>query len=111
MSTFLPTTHLRPIQKLAFDVLMGMEDSHSFDVGQPMNSNAVKLLRAAAQFVGGDKQLAARLGLTQSLLGKLMAGRYYVPSLLLLQVVDIVLAHRQSPMPLAATRLGGDLSR
>jgi DNA-binding transcriptional regulator YdaS (Cro superfamily) len=90
-----------------------MEDSYSSDIGQPMNSTAVKLLQAS-EFVGGDKQLAVRLGIAQSLLGKLMAGHYHVPAPLLLQVVDIVLAHRQSLIPVAATRtsgVGGDSSQ
>jgi hypothetical protein len=38
-----------------------MQDSHSFYIGQPMNSTAVKLLQAAAEFAGGAKQLAVRL--------------------------------------------------
>jgi hypothetical protein len=84
-----------------------MEDLHSSDIGQPMNSTTVKLLQAAAEFVGGDKQLAVRLGIAQSLPGKLMAGPYHVPAPLLLQAVDIVLAHRQSLIPLAATRTSG----
>jgi hypothetical protein len=33
----------------------------------------LKLLEAAAELVGGEKQLAVRLGLGQSLLTKLMA--------------------------------------
>jgi hypothetical protein len=84
-----------------------MQTSHSPDIGQSMNPTAMKLLQAAAEFVGGDKELAVRLGITQSLMGKLMAGHYHVPDPLLLQAVDIVLAHRQSLIPLAATRTSG----
>ena len=105
MSTLRPSTRLLPIQKPAFDVLTDMEESQTF-IGQPMNSNAVKLLHAAAEYVGGDGQLAVRLGITQSLLGKLMAGRYNVPAPLLLQIVDIVLAHRQLVSSHAAAHPG-----
>jgi hypothetical protein len=71
----------------------------------------VKLLQAAAGFVGGEKQLALPLGLVQPLLGKLMADRHHAPDPLLLRAVDIVLAHHQSLIPLAVTwrsGLGGD---
>jgi hypothetical protein len=89
-----------------------MEDSQSFDIGQPMNSTAANCwLQATAEFVSGDNQLAVRLSIAQSLLGKLMVGPYHVPAL---QAVDIVLAHRQSLIPLAATRtsgVGGDSSQ
>jgi hypothetical protein len=71
----------------------------------------VKLLQAAAGFVGGEKQLALPLGLVQPLLGKLMADLNHAPDPLLLRAVDIVLAHHQSLIPLAVTRrsgLGGD---
>jgi hypothetical protein len=77
-----------------------MQNSHSPLL---MNLTAMQLLQAAAEFVGGDKQLAVHLGIAPSLLGKLMAGRYPVPESLRLQVVDIVLTHRES--------LGGDLSQ
>jgi hypothetical protein len=61
----------------------------------------VKLLQAAAGFVGGEKQLALPLGLVQPLLDKPMAalGRGHV------------LAHHQSLIALAVARrsgLGGD---
>jgi hypothetical protein len=85
-----------------------MQTSHS----RTMNSaTAYKVLQAAAEFVGGEKQLAVRLGIAQSLLRKLMAGRYPVPHALFLQAVDIVLAHRAPLIPLTDTRtsdLGGD---
>jgi DNA-binding transcriptional regulator YdaS (Cro superfamily) len=85
-----------------------MQASHSPDIGQSMNSAVAKLLQAAAEFVGGDKELAVRLGITQSLLGKLMAGRFHVPDPLLLQAVDIVLADRPSLIPLATRTSGFD---
>ena len=56
----------------------------------------MKLLKAAAGFVGGEKQLALPLGLVQPLLGKLMADLHRAPDPLLLRAVDIMLAHHQS---------------
>jgi hypothetical protein len=92
---------------------MDMQYTHFPDIGQAANSTAVKLPQAAAGFVGGERQLAMRLGIAQSLRGKLMAGRYHVPEPLIHQAVDIVLVHRQS-LPLFATRtfgLDGDASQ
>jgi hypothetical protein len=91
-----------------------MQNSHSSDIGQSMNSTAVKLPQAAAEFVGGAKQLAMQLGVAQSSLGKLMASPYHAPAPLLLQATDIALARRRSLIPLAATRtsgVGGDSSQ
>jgi hypothetical protein len=84
-----------------------MQTSHSPYIGQSTSSITVKLLQAAAGFVGGEKQLALPLCLVQPLLGKLMADLHHAPDLLLLWV----LAHHQSLIPLAVTRrsgLGGD---
>ena len=78
-----------------------MQTSHSPYIGQSTNSIAVKLLQAAAGFVGDEKQLALPLGLAQPLLGKLMADLHHAPEL----------AHHQSLIPLAVARrsgLGGD---
>jgi hypothetical protein len=88
-----------------------MQTSHSPYIGQSTNSIAVKLLQAAAGFVGDEKQLTLPLGLAQPLLGKLMADLHHAPDPQLLRAVDIVLAHHQSLIPLAVTRrsgLGGD---
>ena len=49
-----------------------MHTSHSSYIGKSMNSTAVKLLRAAAEFVGGEKQSAVPPRIAQSLLGKLL---------------------------------------
>jgi hypothetical protein len=54
-----------------------MQTSHSPYVGQSTSSIAVKLLQAAAEFVGGEKQLALPLGLARPLLGKLMADLHH----------------------------------
>jgi hypothetical protein len=84
-----------------------MQTSHSPYIGQSTNSIAVKLLQAAAGFVGDEKQLALPLGLAQPLLGKLMADLHHAPDPQLLRAVDIVLAHHQSLIPLAVTRRSG----
>ena len=88
-----------------------MQTLHSPYIGQSTSSIAVKLLQAAAGFVGGEKQLALPLGLVQPLLCKLLADLHHAPDRLLLRAVDIVVAHHQSLIPLAVTRrsgLGGD---
>jgi hypothetical protein len=50
-----------------------MQTSHSPYIGQSTNSIGVKLLQAAAGFVGGEKRLTGPLGLAQSSVGELMA--------------------------------------
>jgi len=80
-----------------------MQASHSPYIRQSTNSIAVKLLQAAAGFVGDEKQLALPLGLAQPLLGKLMADLHHAP--------DPQLLRAESLIPLAVTRrsgLGGD---
>ena len=87
-----------------------MQTSHSPYTGQSINSTAVKLLQAAGECAGVEKQSAASLGIDQSLPGKLMP-IHRASDPLLLRAVDVMPAHRQSPVPLAATRtsgLGGD---
>jgi hypothetical protein len=86
-----------------------MQTLHSPYIGQSTNSIVVKLLQAAAEFVGGEKQLALPLGLARPLLGKLMADLHHAAEPPLLRAVE--LAHHQSLIPLAVTRrsgLGGD---
>ena len=58
----------------------------------------VRLLEAAAEIAGGERELAARLGIAETLLSRLMAG-YPLPDAVLLRAVDIVLEHRQSMTP------------
>jgi hypothetical protein len=70
--------------------------------GPSTKATAVRLLQAAAEILGGEEQLAEHLGITESLLGRLMLGRYSVPDPLLLRAVDILLAHRESPIAAAA---------
>jgi hypothetical protein len=84
-----------------------MQTSHSPYIGQSPNSTAVKLLQAAAGFVGGEKQLALTLGFAPPLLGKLMVDLHHAPDPVLLRAVDIVLAHHQSLIRLAVIRKSG----
>lgn len=67
-----------------------------------MNPTGAKLLPAAAVFVGGERQLAVSLGIGQSSVGKLMADLDHAPDPLRLRAADLVLAHRQSLILLAA---------
>jgi len=66
-----------------------------------MNSTSARLLQAALEIVGTEKELARRLGIGEGLLDKLMADLHPLPDRLLLRAVDIVLEHRQpAPSPL-----------
>lgn len=58
------------------------------------------MLKAAAGIVGGDKALAARLGISETLLSKFMADSIELPDKLLLRAADIILDDRQSRLPL-----------
>jgi len=66
-----------------------------------MSTTTVRLLKAAAEIVGGDKALAERLGIDEALLSPFMADSRELPDALLLRTVDIILADRQSKLPLA----------
>lgn len=59
-----------------------------------MNSTSAKLLQAALEIPGTEKELASRLGIGETLLGKFMADLHPLPDRLLLRAVDIVLEHR-----------------
>jgi DNA-binding transcriptional regulator YdaS (Cro superfamily) len=59
----------------------------------------VKMLRAASEIAGGDRALANRLGIAETLLADFMADRRELPDPLLLRAVDIILADRQSRLP------------
>jgi len=56
----------------------------------------VKLLRAAAEVVGGNGPLAERLGISEKLLAIFIADQRELPDPLLLRAVDVILADRQS---------------
>ena len=59
-----------------------------------MNSTSAKLLQAALEILGSEKELASRLGIGETLLAKFMADLHPLPDRLLLRAVDIVLEHR-----------------
>lgn len=61
-----------------------------------MSATSVRLLQAAAEIVGGDKGLADRLGISETLLAIFMADRRELPDPLLLRAVDIILTERES---------------
>lgn len=67
-----------------------------------MSATTVRLLQAASEILGGDKALAERLGIGETLLSKLLADSPELPDPLLLRAVDIIIADRQSrllPVP------------
>lgn len=59
-------------------------------------ASAVRLLRAASELVGGDKALAERLGIAESVLSQLMSGQGELSDPVLLGVVDIIVASHDS---------------
>jgi DNA-binding transcriptional regulator YdaS (Cro superfamily) len=59
-----------------------------------VSATTLKLLRAAAEIIGGEDALAERLGIRKRLFSRYMSGRHELPDFLLLQVVDIVLGER-----------------
>ncbi len=61
-----------------------------------MSASSVKLLQAAAEIVGGNDALAARLGIEDALLACYLSNRRELPDGLLLKAVDIVLEDRRS---------------
>jgi hypothetical protein len=67
-----------------------------------MSASTVKLLQAAAEIAGGTHALAARLGVTETLLLKFLADNPELPDTLLLPAVDIILEDRQMRFPPAA---------
>ena len=67
-----------------------------------MSTNAARLLRAAAEVLGGNKALGERVGVSETLLVKFMDGE--LPDALLLRAVDIIIEERQ-------LRLAADLQR
>ena len=67
-----------------------------------MNSTSARLLQAALEILGTEKELASRLGIGENLLSKFMTDLHPLPDRLLLRAVDIVLEHRQPGAPLLA---------
>jgi len=64
-----------------------------------MSKSAMRILRAAADMVGGLPELAVRLGTHETFLAEYMVGYRPVPDPLLLKVLDIVLAERETRVP------------
>lgn len=60
---------------------------------------AARLLRAASDMLGSNKLLAERLGISQSMLIKYMAGMTEVPPAVVLRCSDMLLEERNSEMP------------
>jgi len=61
-----------------------------------MSKSGIKLLRAASDVVGGMPELALRLKTSETLLAKYMIGYRRLPDTLLLKVLDLILAERES---------------
>jgi len=60
-----------------------------------MSSSTAKLLQVAAEIVGGEKALAAELGISETLLSRFMTDLHPLPDPLFLRAVDIVLADQR----------------
>ena len=56
------------------------------------------LLRTAAEIVGGERQLADRLGISETLLSKFIDDGLPLPDTLFLRAVDIVLSQRHAEL-------------
>ena len=59
-----------------------------------VNSTSAKLLQAALEILGTERELARRLGIGETLLSKFMTDLHPLPDPLLLRAVDIVLENR-----------------
>ncbi len=64
-----------------------------------MSATSVNLLVAASEIVGGNRALARRLGIGETLLLQFMNDTRQLPDPLLLRAVDIILADRQTRIP------------
>jgi hypothetical protein len=76
-----------------------------------VSSTGAMLLKAAAELLGGERILARRLGIAETLLAKFMADVIQLPDPLLLHVVDLVLDNQPArPAATAGTSvsLGGE---
>ena len=66
-----------------------------------MSATTVHVLQAAAEIVGGKRALAHHLDISEALLSRFMTDRRELPDPLLLQAVDIILADRESRLPVS----------
>lgn len=71
-----------------------------------MSATTVRLLQAAAEITGGNKALAERLGVSETLLWKFMGDSLELPDPLLLRAVDIILESRQPSVRSSPTESG-----
>lgn len=71
-----------------------------------MSATTVRLLQAAAEIAGGNRALARRLGISETLLGKFMSDSLELPDPLLLRAVDVILENRQPLVGASPTETG-----
>jgi len=64
-----------------------------------LSATTVKLLQAASEIAGGERALAAEIGISAALLARFMQDSRPLPDRLLLKAVDLILADRQSRLP------------
>src|SRR5689334_21962115 len=83
----------QPIRDALFGVL---PDGSRGGLLRAMSKSGIKLLRAASDVVGGMPELALRLKTSETLLAKYMIGYRRLPDTLLLKVLDLILAERES---------------
>jgi hypothetical protein len=69
-----------------------------------VSATSVLLLQAASEVVGGNRALAARLGIGETLLAKFMGNGCDLPDPLLLRTVDIILEQRHPRLAEALQR-------
>lgn len=67
-----------------------------------MSATTVQLLQAASDIVGGNRELAIRLGIGETLLATFLSDSRELPDLLLLRAVDVILENRQSHLYVAS---------
>jgi len=72
---------------------MGQESESE---GPAMLDARVRLLHAASQVAGGVTPLAERLGISEAMLRKYVAGVFPLPDPLLLQALDFIEEHREA---------------
>jgi hypothetical protein len=64
-----------------------------------MSSTPPRLLQAACQAAGGTAVLSKRLGISETMLERFMAGTFPVPDRVLLAAVDVMLQEREAHLP------------
>jgi hypothetical protein len=69
-----------------------------------VSATSVKLLQVALELAGGSQALARHLAIEEALLALYLADRRPLPDALLLRAVDLIIAERHAPVPVAPTR-------